>query len=304
MKNAKAFSPSHITGVFQIFDQAENALYVGSKGFGVSLSRGVETVVKIEKTEENSLEVKINGLTSDSAEVSHHVVNEFLSRFSEMENFRIAVHHNVDVPIGAGFGTSGAAALSLALALNKVFDLGMSKIDVAQLAHVAEVECKTGLGTVIAEALGGVEVRVKPGAPGIGEIRHLKIPKDVVVACLAFGSMLTSKFLADEEARGRINELGGHLISELIEKPYVANFMKLSRQFAEHVGLMSDRIKQVLKAADATGCICSMAMFGESVFTLTESGSLGKVLRVFREYRSAGKIIVSDIDFEGARTLN
>ena len=72
-----------------------------------------------------------------------------------MENFEIIVEHHVEVPLGAGFGTSGAAALSLALALNEALSLGLSKIEAAQLAHVAEVECKTGLGTVIAETFGG-----------------------------------------------------------------------------------------------------------------------------------------------------
>jgi len=80
-----------------------------------------------------------------------------------MRKFEIIIKHSINVPIGAGFGTSGAAALSLALALNEVFDLGMSKIEAAQLAHIAEVECKTGLGTVAAETFGGLEIRVKPG---------------------------------------------------------------------------------------------------------------------------------------------
>jgi mevalonate kinase len=60
-----------------------------------------------------------------------------------MENFEVTVDHHLEVPIGAGFGTSGAAALSLALALNNIFGLGMSKAEAAQIAHVAEIKCKT-----------------------------------------------------------------------------------------------------------------------------------------------------------------
>jgi len=303
MKEARAFSPCHITGFFQIFDQSANYLHVGSTGAGVSLSRGIETIVKVKKALKNSVKVRINGFASNSAEVSKHIVNALLSRFNEMENSEIIVEHRIGVPIGAGFGTSGAAALSLALALNKVFGLGMSKIETAQLAHIAEVECKTGLGTVIAETFGGVEIRVKPGAPGIGEIRHVPVPRDEVVACLVFESLSTKRFLTDKEIRRRINELGGKLVDKLIEELNVINFLRLSRQFAEHVGLITQKIRRVLNAADNVNFICSMPMFGESVFTLVERESLKELLKVFRRYDSDGRIIVSEIDFEGARIL-
>jgi len=302
MKQARAFSPCHITGFFQILDQSANSLYAGSRGAGVSLSRGLETVVKIRKALKSSLQIRINGSASNS-EVSKRVLDIFLSRFEEIENFEITVEHIVKVPIGAGFGTSGAAALSLALALNDVFSLGMPKIKAAQLAHMAEVECKTGLGTVIAETFGGVEIRVKPGAPGIGEIKHVPVPKDHVVACLTFGSLPTQKLLAHEKTRKRINELGGKLVHKLIEEPSITNFMKFSRQFVEHIGLVTEKMRKVLTATDNTDFVCSMPMFGESIFTLIEQKSLKDILKIFGKYGLNGRIIVSKIDLEGARLL-
>jgi len=303
MKEAAAFAPCHITGFFQILDQPTNLLHAGSKGAGVSLSRGVKTIVKIRKAMKDSLQVKINGFASNSAEVSKHVVDAFLSRFKQMENFQIIVEHHVDVPIEAGFGSSGAGALSLALAVNDVFGLGMSKMEAAQMAHVAEVECKTGLGTVIAEAFGGVEVRVKPGAPGIGEIKNVPVPKDYVVACLTFGQLPTKKFLTDEEIRKRINEFGGKLVDKLIEEPNVTNFMDFSRQFAEHIGLVTEKTRRTLNATDNANFICSMPMFGEAAFTLIKQEFLEELLQIFRTHSPDGKIIVSKIDFEGARLL-
>lgn len=303
MKEAKAFSPCHITGFFEIVDHPANSLCAGSRGAGVSLSRGVETVIKVSKASKRSLNVNINGFTPNSAEVSKRVVDSFLSKLEEKENFEIVVEHHSEVPTGAGFGTSGAAALSLALALNDVFGLDMSKIEAAQLAHIAEVECKTGLGTVIAETFGGVEIRVKPGAPGIGEIKHVPVPKDYVTASLTFGSLSTKKFLADGEIRRRINKFGGKLVDRLIEESNVANFLKLSRQFAEHVGLATDRVRRTLQAADKAKFVCSMQMFGESAFTLVEEDSLKGLLKIFRDCCAGGTIIVSGIDFKGARIL-
>jgi len=276
---------------------------MGSKGAGVSLSRGVETIVEARKAPESSLRVVVNGLVSSSAEVSRHVVDAFLSRFKEMDSFEISVEHHFEVPVGAGLGTSGAAALSLALALNEAFDLGLSKTEAAQLAHVAEVECRTGLGTVIAETFGGVEIRVKPGAPGIGEVRCLPVPKDAVVACLVFGPLSTREFLSDEKVRRRINEFGGKLVDELIEAPTVANFLKFSRQFAEHVGLITDKVRRVLNATDDAGLVCSMPMFGESVFTLIGQENLEQLLQIFRNPDSNRRIVISEIDRQGARLL-
>jgi len=304
MKEAVAFSPCHITGFFQILDQPINSLYVGSRGAGVSISQGVETTVKVKKSLRNLLKINVNGFSPGSAEVSEYIVNVFLSRFKEIKNSEIIVNHHVKVPIGAGFGTSGASALSLALALNRVFDLGISRIEAAQLAHIAEVECKTGLGTVIAETFGGLEIRIKPGAPGIGEIKHIPISKKHVVASLNFGQLPTRKALTNEEIRKRTNEFGGKLVDKLIEEPNITNFLKFSRQFAEYIGLITSRIRKVLDATEAANIACSMPMFGESVFTLIEQESLKEVLKIFRKYGSNRQIIVSQIDFEGARLLN
>jgi len=303
MEQAEAFAPCHITGFFQIFDQSTNALYAGSKGAGVSLDHGVKTTVKVGKTFADPLQVSINGLISNSASVSERVANDFLFRFDKMRNSKIVIEHQVGVPIGAGFGTSGAAALSLALALNEVFSLGLSRTEATQVAHVAEVECKTGLGTVIAETVGGLEIRVKPGAPGIGEIKCVPAPENAIVVCLVFGPLSTRRFLSDEETRGRVNELGGKLIEKLIGDSSISNFMRLSRQFAEHVGLITDRIRCVLNEADEASFVCSMPMFGESVFAIVERESLGKLKKIFLKYGSEQQIVISGIDFEGARLL-
>jgi len=303
MKEAVAFAPCHITGLFHMFDQTADALYAGSTGAGVCLELGAQTTVNIRKGAKFSVRVRINNHTADAAQVSKHVVTTFLSRFSEMRNYEIAVEHHVGTPIGAGFGTSGAAALSLAIALNEAFDLGMPKIEAAQIAHTSEIECRTGLGTVIAETFGGLEIRIKPGAPGIGEVKRLSVPENTEIACLAFGPLSTRKILTDKATRTRINRIGGKLINELVEKPTIINFMRLSRQFAEHVGLVTEKVRYILDAMDQAGIVCSMPMFGESVFTVTCEENVGQILGLFRERGPNGRTIVSKIDREGARLL-
>jgi pantoate kinase len=303
LKEAEAFAPCHITGLFQIIDKAADALRAGSRGAGVSLTLGVKTKVRAVEALKNSVQVSINSVVSESAEVSRNVVDAFLSRLGKSEAYNLTVEHTADVPVGAGLGTSGAAALGLALALNDVFDLRLSRFEAAQLAHIAEVECKTGLGTVAAETFGGVEIRTEAGAPGIGEVKLLTVPERVSVACLVFGPISTQKILSNAESRMRINECGGRLVDELIESPTIPTFLKLSRRFAEHVGLISHRMRSILDCTDATSLICSMAMFGESVFTVTEQENVEHLLQIFHESGLDGKVIVSGVDHEGARLM-
>lgn len=304
MRVAKAFSPSHITGFFQIVSESRNPLFVGSRGAGVCLKCGVKTLVKIEKASRFKFQVSINGLVSGSAEVSRHLINMFSSRFKDVRNSEILVEHYVDVPVGAGFGASGSAALSLALALNEAFGLGMSRIEAAQLAHVAEVECKTGLGTVAAEVFGGVEVRVKAGAPGIGQIIRIPAPKDCVVVCLTLGSLSTKRILTDNDVCRRVNIYGGQLVDKIVEAPNLSNFMSFSRYFADRLGLVSDRVRKIFNAADEAGFVVSMPMFGEGAFTICEKSSLRDILNFLRKFESQGRIVVSEVDFTGARVLD
>lgn len=231
-----------------------------------------------------------------------HVVNSFLALVAG--NHQILVEHQVDVPIGCGFGSSGAGALGVALALNEAFNLNLSREEVAQIAHTAEVECRTGLGTVIAETYGGMEIRVKPGAPGIGQLKHIQINQDRVAACLSFGSLSTREILTSKTARERIDKLGENLVEKLVRNPTIPNFLKLSRIFAEHVGLISKRLRAVLNETDKADIKCSMAMLGDTIFTLVERDQLEKVKEIFgRHVASQGNIITAEIDTQGARLL-
>ena len=303
MREYTAFSPGHITGIFRIHDQPEDLLRKGSWGAGISTAKGVTTRVQIRNSSRNSFKIRINSKSTRSAKVSEHVINSFFSR--AVNSYRIIVDHNVEIPIGSGFGSSGAGALSLALALNEAFGSGFSRTEAAQIAHIAEVECKTGLGTVIAEASGGLEIRIKPGGPGVGEVRNIPVGDDYVVACASFGSISTREVLTDEEFRQRINEVGRKLLDQLVAEPKPHTFMNLSREFAEYVGLISPRIRKVLKKTDSEGLTCSMAMLGESVFSLLKRDYVEELLKIFRKHASSEhSIIISGIDFQGARLLD
>lgn len=217
----------------------------------------------------------------------------------------IEADHDVALPIGSGFGTSGAGALSLAFALNEVLEPGLSQVKAAQIAHVAELDCRTGMGTVIAETVGGIEIRVRPGAPGIGEVRTLPQSANYVVVCLPFGPLPTPNFLADDRARKRINEQGGLLTDALLNHPTVPNLLAYSRGFAEHIELITGRVRRVLQDADQQGITCSTAIFGETAFTLATDERKSEIQTILgRHLPKTSQLLVMNVDCQGARLLD
>jgi pantoate kinase len=304
LKQIQAFSPGHITGFFQICDEPKDPLLKGSRGAGVSVSQGVITAVKVSKTAKQRIKIRINGSLTASAPVSKNVVAKLLS-YTEDKNYRIEIDHIVGLPVGCGFGTSGAAALSLSFAMNEVLDLGFSRTKAAQIAHIAEVECQTGLGTVIAETSGGIEIRTKPGGPGKGEVITISNNSAYSVVCLPIGPIPTPKLLSDKVSRTRINELGGLLTDALLEHPTVDNFLGYSRKFAEHIQLFTERTRRVIQDTDDLGVKCSTAIFGENVFTLVPNELVKKVKEIFASHASISyDVLVMDVDCKGARLLD
>ena len=59
MKRICAFSPGHITGFFQICDDSESPLEKGSRGAGVSVSKGVTTTVEMAPADNSTLQITI-----------------------------------------------------------------------------------------------------------------------------------------------------------------------------------------------------------------------------------------------------
>ena len=156
MIEAKAFAPGHLTGVFQICTEGNDLLYWGARGSGVSITKGVHTYVLAEKAQRLQHSIYINEEQRIDAHVSENVLNKYLTNCPKALD--ITIKHIIDTPITAGFGSSGSGALSLSLALNEILGTRLSRVEAAQIAHIAEIECKTGLGSVFAAENGGFGV--------------------------------------------------------------------------------------------------------------------------------------------------
>ena len=294
---ATAFCPAHITGFFKAELNKEDSKQLGSLGAGFSIQKGVKTTVTIRnktKHDISNFTIKVNGFESGDMRVSEVV----LSKFSTKGKF-VDIIHEIDVPVGYGFGCSAAVALSLSIALNDALECKLSKIKVAQIAHDVEIECKTGLGDVLASYHGGFEIRDKPGAPGIGHVQKITLDK-ISIIMICFSPISTSKFI--KEKLSQINGLGGKMVNELLESKNYEHFQEMSLEFAKYVNVMTPRMQKVVNQLSKNNIKCGIALFGETIFSMVPKEKENNVLEILEKF-SDGIIIKSKLDDTGARIL-
>jgi pantoate kinase len=300
---ATAFCPAHITGFFKAhLEGHENNLEnLGSMGAGFSINQGVTTRVKIEtkNNQESNFKITTHGYQSDKTDVSQYVLNEFL-KLGEFSTKFFDIEHNISIPVGYGLGSSSAVALSLSFALDQALETKLEKTMIGQIAHNAEVNCKTGLGDVLASYHGGFEIRVKPGAPGIGHVE--KIPTDKIsIIMICFSPISTNKFI--KERLSQINGLGGKMVNQLLESKDYDHFQDMSLEFAKYVDVMTPRMQKIVEELSENDIKCGIALFGETIFSMVPQKDEAKVLEILQKY-SEGILIKSELDDNGARILN
>ena len=291
---AKAYSPSHITGFYSEVKN-DSALNRGSLGAGVSIRKGVKTTVELYDSERSNFIIRINGIDTKDAIVSKFVIIEFLKRAKK--HYFLNVSHEVQVPIGYGIGTSGSAALSLAFALNDALSLGLSNRESAQIAHRAEIECKTGLGTVLSEYCGGLCVRIKGGAPGIGRTKTIKI-NNCKVAIFCFSPMFTQYFI---ESVRNISNAECTDMMKLLDANSTLEFLKISYKFSQSLRFVSKHCNNLMDSLMQNGFNCSAALFGQTVFTIVKENELEIIKKISKNFPA--ELFISDIENEGARII-
>ena len=297
MRRAVAFSPAHITGFFEIHDSSLDPLYVGSRGAGVSLEAGVVSFVEATRSARPRVEVFYNGGRVEF-EVTRLTVRRLL-RLAD-KPFKVVVHHYFSVPVGSGFGSSGAGALSAALAVNEALALGLTREEAAREAHVAEVLFRTGLGDVVAQLTGGLEVRVKPGGPGVGVVWKIPI-HGLVVVCAPLGVYETRVMISRPSLKERINKVGAWALQCFLRDPSPRSFMELSARFAEEVGFLNGELKGLVDAVAEAGGL-GLSVKKKVAFTLAREGDVEEVVEAFR--RTLGlEPLRARVDEEGAKVV-
>ncbi len=208
--------PLHITGFWKPV-YTSNDLYTGSIGAGVNITQYLALIAR--KSKEKVFRLNNKVLT-----------------IKTLENLYPLLRHGVEVdahtsaPLGAGYGLSAAIALGLSLASTIINKERITLEDAAARAHIAEVRAGTGLGDVIAEYYGGLEVRVKPGPPGIGCVVKIPVDPMIRVVTVPLGRMDTSLML--QKYSSRHARIAIECVRELLRNPSLESFIELSNRFS------------------------------------------------------------------------
>jgi pantoate kinase len=254
MDEATAFVPGHVTAFFSPH-QDSDPTKAGSRGGGVTLSDGVHVTVSRDGTRES-------GLQLDGKAVEMNSVTRVV------ESLRVP-DANIDatttLPLGSGFGVSGATALGTALAAGQVYERSLSEDELVTIAHGAEVQAGTGLGDVVAQARGGMPLRLQPGAPPHGRLDGIPVSARQV-EYLVLGQLSTEEILSGDT--DELSAAGERAISVIGAEPTVGQFMQSARRFAREAGLLTDEVRTVITDVSAADGDATMAMLGETVFAL------------------------------------
>ena len=274
-----AFVPGHVTGFFSSHPH-EDPERAGSRGAGVTLTDGV-TVEIVPGAEGGT---RLNGTP-----ISIEPVERVLDTLSVTAR----VDATTELPLGAGFGVSGAMALGTALAANEAFDRRLSENDLVTVAHGAEVRSGTGLGDVVAQAHGGIPIRLDPGAPEYNRLDG--VPAGTRVEYLTFGELSTESVLSGDNER--LTEAGLESLSMLVEEPTLSTFAYASRRFAREADLLTNRVRAVINDVSDAGGEASMAMLGHTVFALgTGLSDAGYDPQVCHTHTAGASLLVGETD--------
>lgn len=250
MTEVVAFAPGHVTGFFTIH-RGDDPTKTGSRGGGLALSDGVTVTVR--PADETS--IRLNDVP-----IEMEAVETVLSTLQATAR----VDAETPLPVGSGFGVSGGMALGTALAVNQAFDRRLSENELLTIAHGAEVQAGTGLGDVVAQARGGVPIRLEPGGPQDNLLDG--IPARPRVEYHTLGELSTEDVISGDT--GLLTQAGKRSLSRVVEEPTMDSFMRASRQFAREAELLTPEIRDVILDVNEADGQASMAMLGKTVFAL------------------------------------
>ena len=308
LKRASAFCPAGISSFFEICDRTIDGKLiadfekVGARGGGFSPDKGVTTKVALIDSEKRNIQIFINDELCHTAYTTKTVVEMLLDKVSEMYN--ITIRHKVDVPIGAGFGSSAAGALGTALAISKALGRNFTFNQLGKIAHIAEIKSRTGLGTVGPLLFGGCGLTVQPGAPGYAVLDRIPVSPDYRLVVGTFRPYPTRDLLFSQQRREIINSQGQKTLENILSDPSLENFMIQCKTFSLKTGFATERIQKLMGLLEKAGAIgVAQNMLGEAVHALTKSEAVDAVYNAFKKLLPEEKIIIANIDSQGARLI-
>lgn len=228
---------------------------MGSIGVGCTIDKNV--LVEVERSSADS--ITFNGFTINFPTVQSIV--------KSLVKLPIKVAIKSSLPLGYGFGISSASALGCAYVLNKLFNLGKSKLELAEISHIAEIKNYTGLGSVATQITGGFLIKNKPGIPPV-VTRLPFVGKKLYVVII--DRLETPTILHDKKKLVNINLFADQALSAIHNKKNITldEIIDISYNFANQAQLITNKeVRTVIDRIRSTGIPATISMLGFVVMT-------------------------------------
>lgn len=230
----------------------KNVAESGSIGIGCTINSGVTSTVK------TSYQTKI---LFNNTQIYFPTVLSALTRLTPVP-LHVSLHS--PLPLGYGFGLSGASALSTLYAANKILKTEKTKKELALLAHKAEIENGTGLGTVATEITGGFLLKNIPGFP-VDTVTFPFIGQKLYA--IIIGKLTTPSILHDKMRMRKINHAADEALSKIrkMSSGTLEDIIDISYEFAKKSTLLHTSLHFVIEKVRQQGIHATMAMLGEVI---------------------------------------
>lgn len=256
MKSVTAWAPANISLLFKVIPHDDPAK-MGSLGCGFTVNEGVTVGV----SQTNQAAILFNGKP-----INFPTIKSIAGKLTRAD---LVIDIQSKLPLGSGFGISGASALATVYAVNKLLSLNTSPLELARLAHTAEVENKTGLGDVINQYFGGFFVKFVTSS----QFKAVRIPiSDIPVYCRSFGKLETPSILKDPARLIRVDRAGEVSLAQIKQllasnpKPHLTDILTIAKQFAKESSLLtSPSVNNLIGEIESRGGHATMIMLGEGV---------------------------------------
>ncbi len=264
----------HITLLFTI--EKKQRLYrdQGSRGIGFSIDKGVRIIVTredhslaISQSEYNvgidpddDIQFRDGNITfhlkdMDGNEIENtNMYEQFVDACRETglvkshESFVFEIQ--VECSISQGFGMSAAGLIALGRAIKASTERGTDE-QYLRIAHRVERMLSGGLGDVLGASVGGVELRLSPGAPGWpGRAISFEVDEKVLLVWNPTEHRHTSNYIDDENWMAKITAAGQEALAHFSEENWTADcwpeILNQSKEFGQISGLESEAARSNL----------------------------------------------------------
>ncbi len=279
MQSITIFPVGGISAMFEPF-MYDDPLKSGARGAGLGVKNAAKINLSIYESDKPTFKNIINGVEVPSG-IGLIVTQEFFKQLGIDNHYKIVIEQEIYIPIGSGFGSSAASAVAIIYGLSKLLNKNLSLLQIARIAHIAEVKAKTGLGTVAGLVCPGDIIIVKtPGPPGACKVDKIILDDDYLIVAASKGKIETAEALKDPSLVEKAKKFGKKAVDELIEKPSVEDFFRIANRFARETGLSNKLVEEGIRVCVEKGAIgAAQSMIGDAVFALVKREKLESVKR-------------------------